>query len=92
MFNTNVHVDGSHHFNYNINAVSGTLRKSHPKSQMIIREMKRDSREFDVNNPTTWNMDRRLAEDVVILQVMLIGNDQGLIEFVRKKDFEESWQ
>lgn len=88
---TNVHVGGSH-FNYNINAVSGTLRKSHPKSQMIIREMKRESREFDVNNPTTWNMDRQSAEEVVILQVMLIGNDRGLIEFVRKKDFEESWQ
>lgn len=88
---TNVHVGGSQ-FNYNINAVSGTLRKSHPKSQMIIQELKRDCREFDVNNPTTWNMDRRLAEEVVILQVMLIGNGQGLIEIVRKKDFEEGWQ
>ena len=88
---TKVHVDGSH-FNYNINAVSGTLRKSHPKSQIIIREMDRASREFDVNNPTTWNLERRLAEEVVVLQVMLIGNNQGLIEFVRKKDFEESWQ
>ncbi len=88
---TSVHVGGSH-FNYNINAVSGTLRKSHPKSQMIVREMKWDSREFDVHNPTTWNIDRRLAEEVVVLQVMLIGNGQGLIEIIRKKDFEENWQ
>lgn len=87
---TNVNVGGSR-FNYNINAVSGTLRKSHPKSQMIVRELKSDNREFNVNNPTTWNIDHRTAEDIIILQVMLIGNNQGLIEFVNKKDFEESW-
>ena len=35
MLNTTVAVGGNH-FNYNVNAVSGTLRKSHPKSKMII--------------------------------------------------------
>ena len=91
MLNTNVNVGGSH-FNYNVNAVSGTLRKSHPKSQMVVRELKWDSREFDVNNPTTWNGDKYRAEDIVVLQVMLIGNGQAVIEIVHKQDFEEGWQ
>ena len=45
MLNTNVHVGGSH-FNYHVNAVSGTLRKSHPKSKMIIRNLDTNSSFF----------------------------------------------
>ena len=36
MFNTSC----ENNFSYNINAVSGTLRKSHPKSKFCIREKK----------------------------------------------------
>lgn len=87
---TNVHVGGSS-FNYNINAVSGTIRKSHPKSQIIIRDLKYNTREFDVSKPSVW-VDGCSSEEIVVLQVMLIGNNQGLVEIVRKKDFTEDWQ
>jgi hypothetical protein len=87
---TNVHVGGSS-FNYNINAVSGTIRKSHPKSQIIIRDLKYNTKEFDVSNPSVW-IGGYSTEEIVVLQVMLIGNNQGLIEIVRKKDFTEDWQ
>ena len=46
MLNTTVAVGGNH-FNYNVNAVSGTLRKSHPKSKMIIRNLDSNSSLFD---------------------------------------------
>lgn len=85
---TKVHVDGSH-FNYNINAVSGTIRKSHPKSQMIIRELEQNGREFNVANPTVWV--NRGEEEIIVLQVMLIGDNKAIIEFVRKEHFEEGW-
>lgn len=31
----------SNQFNFDINAVSGTLRKSHPKSKMMIRDLEK---------------------------------------------------
>ena len=46
MLNTTVAVGGNH-FNYNVNAVSGTLRKSHPKSKIIIRNLDSNSSLFD---------------------------------------------
>lgn len=87
MFNTNVNVGGSH-FNYNVNAVSGTLRKSHPKSKMVLKHLSNGPREFDPWKPQTWISEHRRAEDIVVLQVMLCGNDQVLIEVVRVEDFE----
>lgn len=75
-------------FSYNINAVSGTLRKSHPKSRIIVRELDRDLMIFDKEKPQIWisSFDQR---DIVILQVMLCGENTALVEFVEKKDFEE---
>lgn len=34
-------------FSYNINAVSGTLRKSHPKSKVCVRKIDKDQYVFD---------------------------------------------
>ena len=75
----------SNHFNYNINAVSGTVRKSHPKSKFAVRELEKNSYIFDDKKP-------RLVCDsdvIVILQIMLIGDKRALVEYVLKKDFEE---
>ena len=71
MLNTNVHVGGSH-FNYHVNAVSGTLRKSHPKSKMIIRNLDTNSSLFD-DEPKLF-INRYRIKDVVILQTMLCGD------------------
>ena len=81
MFNSTV-VD----FNYNINAVSGTVRKSHPKSRFLIRALNDKVCVFNDEKPTVHYADR---DEVVVLQVMLIGDGKGLVEYVLKKDFEE---
>ena len=82
MFNTSC----ENNFSYNINAVSGTLRKSHPKSKFCV--MKIDSKSFAFNDEKP-----RLTvygEEIVILQAMLTGENQALIEYVLKSDFEET--
>jgi len=88
-------------FNYNINAVSGTIRKSHPKSK--ITKVKLNDTLLDKVNPkytiTTYTTregyngrDFTTSSDtdysVVILQVMLCGDSECLVEFVRQEDFE----
>lgn len=88
MLNTNVHVGGSH-FNYHVNAVSGTLRKSHPKSKMIIRSLDTNSSLFS-DEPKLY-INRYKVEDVIILQTMLCGDNKVLVEYVLKDDFEEGW-
>lgn len=72
-------------FSYNINAVSGTLRKSHPKSKFCVRNVNDDSYVFNSERPrlTTY------SGEIVILQAMLTGENRVLIEYVTKADFEE---
>lgn len=82
MFNTT----NNNSFNYNINAVSGTLRKSHPKSYIVVRNVSKDTCLFDESQPTAIYRGR----EVIVLQVMLTGNDRCLVEFVYKSDFEEN--
>jgi hypothetical protein len=80
MFNT-----VSNNFSYNINAVSGTLRKSHPKSKLCVRRIEDNKLVFDETKPrlTTY------SEEIVVLQTMLTGENTALIEYVLKSDFEE---
>lgn len=72
-------------FNYNINAVSGTVRKSHPKSKFVIRALKENIHIFSDKKPCLIEY----SDEIVILQIMLIGDNRGLVEYVLKKDFEE---
>lgn len=81
MFNTSC----ENNFSYNINAVSGTLRKSHPKSKFCVREIKSESFVFNDEKPRLTVY----GEEIVILQAMLTGENQALIEYVLKSDFEE---
>lgn len=84
MFNSSVH----NVFSYNINAVSGTLRKSHPKSKFCVREISDNKVVFDEKKPRLtyeeWNL------EIVILQLMLTGENRCIIEYVLKTDFENS--
>lgn len=82
MFNTSC----ENNFSYNINAVSGTLRKSHPKSKFCV--IKIGSKEF-VFNDEKPRLTFYGKEEIVILQAMLTGENQALIEYVLKSDFEE---
>lgn len=98
MLNTYTSVKNNNNFNYNINAVSGTIRKSHPKS--IITKVKLDDTLLDKINPKYTVTTRKYngsndyhgynnSEDypVVILQVMLCGDNYCLVEFVLEKYF-----
>lgn len=75
----------SNSFSYNINAVIGTLRKSHPKSKFCVREVNNDQWIFDQETPCL----KYDSAEIVILQAMLTGENQVLIEYVLKTDFEE---
>lgn len=75
-------------FSYNINAVSGTLRKSHPKSKFCIREIKDTLWILDDDKPRLKHCD----DEIVILQIMLTGENKMLVEYVYKADFESEVQ
>lgn len=72
-------------FNYNINAVSGTLRKSHPKSKICVRKIDDNSYVFDAERPSLTYK----SAEIIILQVMLTGENKALVEYVLKSDFEQ---
>lgn len=72
-------------FKFDLNAVSGTLRKSHPKSRFIVRAVDKDTCAFDPKEPSVFYN----SEEIVVLQVMLTGDNKCLIEYVNKSDFEE---
>ena len=76
----------ANNFNYNINAVSGTLRKSHPKSKMSIRELSNARYVFDSEKPRLFEYN---DTEIIVLQVMFVGENKVIIEYVNKKDFEE---
>lgn len=81
MFNSSVY----NKFSYNINAVSGTLRKSHPKSKFCVRTINSDQYVFDTKKA---RLTYSSYDEIVILQVMLTGENKCLIEYVLKEDFE----
>ena len=80
----------SNTFNYNINAVSGTLRKSHPKSKMVVRDLTSHPCEFHSRNPQIYDPITQSYKHIVVLQTMLCGDNRVLIEFVESKYFEEA--
>lgn len=82
MFDTNV-VNG---FSYNINAVSGTLRKSHPKSKLCVRSVKDNNYIFDSEKP---RLEYGSTREIVVLQAMLTGENRVLIEYVLASEFED---
>ena len=82
MFNSYSNIN---RFSYNINAVSGTLRKSHPKSKFCVREVDNDQYIFNSEKPRLT----KYSGEIVILQAMLTGENRLLVEYVDKKEFEE---
>ena len=73
----------NNNFKFDLNAVSGTLRKSHPKSQFVLTPLDFNRTNLFDPKPTYQN------KDIVVLQTMLIGDNRGLVEIVYKSDFEE---
>lgn len=81
MFNS--YVDNK--FNYNVNAVSGTLRRTMKDSKFIIRDLDKDCPVFLPNHQSLYQK----TDPIVVLQIMLIGNNKGLIEYVEKDIFDK---
>lgn len=81
MFNSYV----DHKFNFNVNAVSGTLRKTMKDSKFIIRKL---DAEIYLFSPEHQSLGYK-TDPIVILQIMLIGNNQCLIEYVEKDIFDK---
>ena len=95
-------VNNSNKFNFNINAVSGTLRKSHPRSKTSVEVLSKDNKIFDAERPqkfvkveTTYEKEypfrsnsTSVFKDIIVLQTMLIGNDKALVEWVFEEEFE----
>lgn len=82
MLDTNV----VNRFSYNINAVSGTLRKSHPKSKLCVRTVADDSYIFDSKKP---RLKYSSTSEIVVLQAMLTGENRVLVEYVLASEFED---
>ena len=81
MFNS--YVDNK--FNYNVNAVSGTLRKTMKDSKFIIRDLDSDLYIFTPKYQSLYYN----SDPIAILQIMLIGNNKCLIEYVDKDIFDK---
>ena len=81
MFNS--YVDNK--FNYNVNAVSGTLRKTMKDSKFIIRKLDYDLSIFDPKHQSLYYK----SDPIVVLQIMLIGDNKCLIEYVDKDIFDK---
>lgn len=81
MFDTSVQVTSYNSMKFN--SVGGTLVKSHPLSKMIRMHMN-SSRAKEMFG--FYSMYERIP--VVILQTMLCGDQEFLVEFITKKDYE----
>lgn len=75
-------------FSYGINAVSGTLIKSHPKSKFCVCGIEDNQYVFDTEMPRLT----MYADEIVVLQVMLTGENKALVEYVLKTDFEQQYE
>ena len=71
-------------FSYKVNAVSGTLRKSHPKSKFRVCAVSQEFYVFDETNPRTT----MYSAEIVVLQIMLTGENKCIIEYVEKAHFD----
>ena len=92
MLNTNVSSNINNQFDYHINAVSGTFRKSHPKSIVTYAQIESLlwKHMFDENKPYIFRGGKDI--EIVVLQCMILPNNYCLIEFIKKEDLGEDYE
>jgi len=83
--------------NLNINAVSGTLIKSHPKSFFKILHSNSELADtifnpeptMDIGERKSYDYHKRETVSIIVLQTMLTGSDKYdiMIEIVRESDY-----
>lgn len=79
--------DNSTHSVKMITPCVGTLQKTHVKSKFIRFHSK--SPMADCVFSLTPRLGKDSKEEIVTLQLMCFGEDEFLMEYVNKKDFEE---
>lgn len=88
--------------NINMNpACMGTLQKTHIKSKFrrfeidseiserVFSEVPFISYEERRVGSEEWGFKERIKKEIIILQIMVFGDNQVLIEYVDKKDWED---
>ncbi len=83
MFNS-YSADHSFRQNFTFNSISGTLIKSNAKSKIVRFHMKSPMAEVAFSKSP-----RIYEQDVYILQVMLCGDNELIIEYITKSDYEK---
>ena len=93
MFNTSTKIYNESFTNLKINAVGGTLIKSHPNGYFIFSNYS-DSRLFNKlgNSEILISRGRNSPyddkyESVIIIQSMLVGDNMVMCEIVKLKDY-----
>ena len=78
----------------NINAVSGTIIKNYKDSFILRFHMKSEMAElvFDRNPRLKKEMYSREYKPIVVLQVMLCGEQELLAEVMWKEDFDKMFE
>lgn len=75
--------------NMKINAVSGTLTKTY-KDSYFVRFQKGSQMEANyINDKKSFRTDGYNNIEVVVLQIMICGNDTFLIEAIDKEKYEK---
>lgn len=75
--------------NMKINAVSGTLTKTY-KDSYFVRFQKESQMEANyINDKKSFRTDGYNNIEVVVLQIMICGNDTFLIEAIDKEKYEK---
>lgn len=84
------HYEANPTTNIKVNAVSGTLVKTFRKSFFKRFHMKSSMADyvFDEEKPSLGNR----SEEIVILQIMLCGDNEFLAELIYKEDYDEMFE
>ena len=96
----------TNNYSFDFNAVSGTLCRSHPKSMFIWFQQgsKYDEMVMGANPCFTfshkkeswhdedgnWHYEEIKPDPIVVLQIMLTGDNRVIAEIVKEDDFEVS--
>lgn len=81
----------------NVNAVSGTLVKTFRNSYFVRFHMKSTMAEYYFNEKQPYRIEKEgynsnIKIDIVIIQAMLCGNEEFLVEAIDKKDYDKMFE
>lgn len=80
--------------NLNVNTVSGTLVKTFRKSFFKRFHMNSEMADyiFNEDKPALKDQEYYNSKEIVVLQIMLCGDDEFLAEIIYKEDYDEIFE